>query len=188
MEEHQKVQAESVSQVQNRRRFIKGGVAATGAAYVVPQILSTATASAQTTTCYGLKFENGGCIGAAGNDPACGPNFNAAFALAYNSGGSQVAGCGAPAVASITAGGTGDDNKTATVTAGTNCTIEFAGSKSSNTCFWPGNSEWTGNGNSGNQPTGTVVVSADKKTATFTATKDLSHLTLVICCTGSSTT
>ena len=50
----------------DRRRLLKGGAATASAAYVAPQIVRTAVAGAQTTTCYMYGVDGNGCSG----DPA----------------------------------------------------------------------------------------------------------------------
>ena len=83
----------------SRRKLLQGGLAATGASYVAPQVLRTSVAGAQTSTTYAFEFIGNddagricgvdfvGFFGAAGllsaaGHSACDANFNTAFSAA----------------------------------------------------------------------------------------------------------
>lgn len=162
----------------SRRRLLKTGVAATGAAYIAPQILNTAVAGAQTTTCYAFKIGSGIINpGPPINDPSCDSGFNGELAAAATGtiSTNQTAGL---ALINITAGGLGQQSITVEVT-GAGCTLAFFGAKAGNSCY----------------PTSDASVSITNggKTGTFVSPDrpgppgpaDISHMTLVVCCTGS---
>ncbi len=166
--------------VTSRRKLIGAGLATTGAAYVAPQILSTAVAGAQSQTCYAFKIEgnNTSCVGESDlNDSGCGANFNAAFAGAGSR--LNVQGCPPAGTIDVTEGGINSEAG-ATIEAGPNCTFVFAGFKAGNACYWPGGSE--GNG----IDTGaSVVIGGDTKSVRIESSRGISHMVFIVCCSGS---
>lgn len=162
----------------SRRRLIKTGVAATGVAFVAPQILNTAVAGAMTTTCYAFKLQtNNVCSGdlnpSGPNDPSCDAAFNSQLASAANAGDTLSLDCAAgAALVNVDSGGQGTNGSTISVT-GDNCVLTFAGFKAANTCYANGDPS--------------VVIAGDDKSVTFTTPgpQAISHMTFVVCCTGS---
>ncbi len=190
----------------DRRKLLKAGLATTGAAYAVPQILNTTAAGAQTTVCYGVKLEEsspgsgstsctGLDFGTATPDPSCGTNFNTALSgvLGVSPGASSphcawmtnVTFVGANTAFSWT------ETTDQTITIPDNCEFAFVGFKAGQGCYWiipPGTSV----SSEGTVDPGVFInLSNGNKTATIGTTssggtaKDISHLTLAICCTGS---
>lgn len=147
----------------DRRTLIKRGVAATGAAYIAPQVLHMSVAGAQTTTCHAVKYEPN-CNALGPNlDPSCDAAFNNAIAAAL--GGNANAGCPAP----LTVNGVGTNNATVSVTRA-DCTLSFVGFKAAQTCSY----------------TGGVTIAGDGKSATIASPDNaISHITVVVCCTSS---
>ena len=167
----------------SRRRLLKAGVATTGAAYIAPQILNTAVAGAQTTTCYGFKIGNGTLNPNGPSDPSCNTPFNNELAAAFPSGATvnlnQAAG---QALVSVTSGGLNQLNATIEVTSA-NCVFSFVGFKAANPCYTDSHPSVTiSNGGK----TATIVSPPRQRpNGTTRPPAEISHITLVVCCTGS---
>jgi len=166
----------------SRRKLLGAGIATTGAAYVAPQILSTAVAGAQTETCYAFKIEASGIEDESDlNDRSCSDAFNAAFATA-GAGKTGILGAAPASAYTVTFGGVGANN--ATITAGANCTFLFAGFKAADSCFWNNNMR-DGSPGPGFQDDG-VTISADGKTVLIESEEAaISHMVFLVCCVGS---
>jgi hypothetical protein len=165
----------------SRRRLIKTGVAATGVAFVAPQILNTAVAGAETMTCYGFKIGEGNLNpGPPISDPACDGSFNSNLNAAFEGSTTNLDSASGQALVSVTSGGLGQANATVEITSA-NCTFAFAGFKAADACFDDSGDSVT---ISGGGKTATIV-SPDQGGPPGPAVANISHMTFVVCCTGS---
>lgn len=179
----------------SRRRLLKAGVATTGAAYIAPQILNTAVAGAQTSSCYVMKFEGSGSSGLTGpswdNSDKCG-TFNAAITNSFM--GTLQSGV-APGT-TVSPGPAGGEVDTV-VQIPTGCEFRLVGWKSATAFFWKTNTtsgladnaaSSKANCESESVTSESIVfdlAAAGGPTATIKPNQGVSHVTLVICCTGS---
>lgn len=164
----------------DRRTLLKRGAIATGAATVAPQILRASVAGAQTTICHAVKYEPNCAALGPSLDPSCPAAMNNEIAAAL--GGAPNQGCPAP----ITVSGVNTATGTITVTDPA-CEIRFVGFKAGNEgpsnggCYWRGPN---GPGQSGNDP-GAVVTLTPTSATIASPLHDISHITVVVCCTAS---
>lgn len=152
-----------------------GGSAMTGAAYVAPQILSTAVAGAQTATVYVFKFTSAGCvttgIGAGPNNVDCDMAFNNSLQTAVSGQGTVTIACPPAGFATPNVGVTAGE-----ITVGASCIIVFAGvSTNQGTCYTTGH------------PDDIVLIDPDQKGACYVLPEGetFSAFTIALRCDGS---
>ena len=164
--------------VTSRRRLLTGGAAATGAAYLAPQILRTAAAGAMTATVYVFKLALGGSCSAAGlvagpSDPACDAAFNSALQAAASGSGNLVIGCPPAGIISSSLNVRSGDVSIL----GANCTLAFLGvSTTAGDCYPPGT-----------VPGDAVLIDADEKGGCYVLDSSDSFDALIVAvrCVGS---
>ncbi len=143
--------------VTSRRTMLRTGVAATGAAYVAPQILRTAVAGANSTTTYFFSVDQRGCVdnvvenvGVASCDSAFNGDIGNAVAAAMN----PMFACPST-MGLVTVSGFGEAG---TVTVGANATLVFLGVVADGNCV-------TG----GTAGTANTMIAADAKSGSYFA-------------------
>jgi hypothetical protein len=152
-----------------------GGSAVTGAAYVAPQILSTAVAGAQTATVYVFKYTSAGCvttgISAGPNDADCDMAFSNTLQADVAGEGTVNISCPPAGFATSNVGVTAGE-----VTAGATCMVVFAGvSTNQGTCYTTGHRD------------DIVLIDADMKGACYVLPEGetFSAFTIALRCDGS---
>ncbi len=164
--------------VTSRRRLLTGGAAATGAAYIAPQLLRTAAAGAMTATVYVFKLALGGSCSIAGlaagpSDPGCDAAFNTALQAATSGADNLVIGCPPAGIISSSLNVRSGDVSIL----GANCTLVFLGvSTTAGTCHPPGT-----------VPGDAVLIDADGKGGCYVldATESFDALIVAVRCVGS---
>ncbi len=164
--------------VTSRRRLLTGGAAATGAAYIAPQLLRTAAAGAMTGTVYVFKLALGGGCSTAGltagpADVGCDATFNGALQAATSGTGTVVIGCPPAGIISSNLNVQSGDVSIL----GANCTLVFLGvSTTAGDCHPPGT-----------VPGDVVLIDADQKGGCYVldSSESFDALIVAVHCVGS---
>ncbi len=175
----------------DRRTLIKGGIAATSAAYAAPQILRTGVAGAQTSLCYVMKFQSSGNSSLTGpnwdNSDNCG-QFNTAIGNSFM--GSLVGGI-PPGTMVVPSPNGAEVPHTVTIPPG--CEFRLVGWKAATGFFWKTNTtsglvDFSASSQSGCPAAPAITTEAitfSGQTATIAPRQGVSHVVVVICCPGS---